>query len=306
MDVKINIYGVRGSAAISHKDYLQYGGNTASFTIRTPDNSLIFLDAGTGIKFAERELQQIADKVFLLISHTHADHIVGFGMSKLSKLNLQNGYEKTKLQIIGPKDVQRSMSKFYDGDVIWPVKFGQSSGNTWSMIGIDYQNIIEFTHNYQEVDVDANTKVILMQGNHPVKNGVILYKTEITTSEKIFKIIYATDNEFDFIVNGDINPKRKELKSNYIKFIENADLLIAEAQYSKDKYDTMKGFGHSFPEQIIELANEANVKRIILTHHDFVPDLELEKSSEKVIQFAAELNPKLILDFAIEGTELIL
>ncbi|MHA2278507.1 MAG: hypothetical protein ACXAC2_22235, partial [Candidatus Kariarchaeaceae archaeon] len=174
--VKINIFGVRGSAPVSHKNYLKYGGNTASFTIRTPENSLIFLDAGTGIKFAETELNEVANKVILLISHTHADHIVGFGMSKLSRLNQLKGYEHTKLQIIGPNDIQNSLTKFYDGDVIWPVRFGHSPDNTWYMAGIDYQNIVEYMQDNQEIRIDSKTKIKLMQGNHPVRNGVVLFK----------------------------------------------------------------------------------------------------------------------------------
>lgn len=304
MEVKINIYGVRGSAPISHKDYIKYGGNTASYTIRTPENSLLFLDAGTGIKLAENELNHIAKKVALLISHTHADHIIGFGMSKLSKLNLQEGYEDTKLKIIGPNDIQNSLSKFYDGDVIWPVKFGQSADESRNMGGIDYQNIIEYEHDDQQILIDSKTKITLMQGNHPVKDGVILYKVEIEKLKGNVKIIYATDNEFDYLIDGQVNPKKDELKQRYVDFIQSADLLIAEAQYSKENYESMGGYGHSYPEQIIELANQANVKRILITHHNLMPDAELEESYHKAVEFADKLNPKLVLEFAIEGTEI--
>lgn len=306
MSVRINIYGVRGSAPVSHNNYLKYGGNTASFTIRTPENSLIFLDAGTGIKFAEKELEEVATKVLLLISHTHADHIVGFGMSKLSRLNQQKGYEQTKLQIIGPNDIQNSLSKFYDGDIFWPVRFGYSANNTWYMSGIDYQNIVEFKHNNQEMMIDSKTKITLMRGNHPVRNGVVLYKIEIERSEGTIKIIYATDNEFDYIFNSPENSKKDEFKLRFIEFIQSADLLIAEGQYTKEGYERMRGYGHSYPEQIIDLASEANVSQVLITHHDLVTDEELGFRYEKAMEYASNLKNGIAVKYAIEGDEIII
>lgn len=306
MRTRINIYGVRGSAPVSHKDYMKYGGNTASFTIRTPDNSLIYLDAGTGIKFAETELNEVANKVVLLISHTHADHIVGFGMSKLSRLDQQKGYEHTKLQIIGPNDVENSLSKFYDGDIIWPVRFGYSADNTWYMGGIDYQNIVEYRYDNQEIVIDSTTKIILMQGNHPVRNGVVLFKLEIELPERKIRIIYATDNEFDYIFDSHVSPQKDEFKQNFIEFIQFADLLIAEAQYTKDTYEMMKGYGHSYPEQILDLASEANVKQVIITHHDLVDDQELQGRYEKAVKYASLLKNQIDLKYAIEGEEIII
>ncbi|OLS29298.1 MAG: Ribonuclease BN [Candidatus Heimdallarchaeota archaeon LC_2] len=305
MDIKINIYGVRGSAPISHENYMKFGGNTASLTIRTLENSLIFLDAGTGLKLAETQLDEIADKVFLLISHTHADHIAGFGMSKLSKLNLQKGYEKKKLQIIGPNEIRRSLSKYYDGDIIWPVKFDQSNEQMKTMNGIDYENIIEFSEDNQEIQIDSKTKITLMQGNHPVKHGVVLFKIEMQDLGNIVKIVYATDNEFDHIFNGVVNLEKDKFKSKYIKFVQTADILIAEAQYQKGNYDSMRGFGHSYPEQVIELANKANVKRLIITHHNLMQDDELEIIYQNAIDFAKKLNSNLIVEFAKEGTQII-
>jgi hypothetical protein len=49
MSIQIKFFGVRGSAPIADKKYLKYGGNTSSITVRTPENSLLFLDAGSGL-----------------------------------------------------------------------------------------------------------------------------------------------------------------------------------------------------------------------------------------------------------------
>ena len=49
---------------------------------------------------------------------------------------------------------------------------------------------------------------------------------------------------------------------------ENADLVISEAQYTEEEYQQKKGWGHSTWVEGVRVAKEANVKRLILFHHD--------------------------------------
>jgi ribonuclease BN (tRNA processing enzyme) len=53
-----------------------------------------------------------------------------------------------------------------------------------------------------------------------------------------------------------------------VKFCENADLLIHEAQYTNEELDTHRGWGHSSYEQAIEVAERAGVRQLAITHHD--------------------------------------
>ena len=47
--MKIRFWGVRGSIASPGPKTVRYGGNTTCLEIRTDDNALIIVDAGTGI-----------------------------------------------------------------------------------------------------------------------------------------------------------------------------------------------------------------------------------------------------------------
>ncbi|MCE7737089.1 MAG: hypothetical protein GPJ54_19540 [Candidatus Heimdallarchaeota archaeon] len=303
-NIKLKIFGVRGSAPISHSDYIRYGGNTASFTIRTPENTLIFLDAGTGLKFAEQTLNQEADNIYLLLSHTHADHIVGLGMSNLSKLNYIEMYKNKKLKIVGPSGVRKNLAKFYDGEIIWPVKFEDSIDSHNTMNGIDYEGITEYSQDFQSIRIDGVTTLTLLKGNHPVSGSVVLYRLDFEINGKTKSVAYTTDNEFDYLPSRKLNPDKEDLKSNYLRLIQNTDILIAEAQYTKDDYEMMRGYGHSYPEQIIDLASEANVKQVIITHHDLIKDEELDLRFEKAQKYASLLKNQIILKFAKEGDEI--
>ena len=302
--ITINIYGVRGSSPISGPDYIEFGGNTSSYTIRTPQNTLIFLDAGTGIRLAEGELDQLANKVIMLLSHTHADHIQGFGMTRLPQLHLVEGYQNKLLQIIGPSNVGESLKRYYDGEVLWPVKFSESQSDGFPrMEGINYSSILEYSkETTKTIEIDGVTTLEMMKGNHPVRDGVMLYKFQFNTNEGIKKIVYATDNEFDFISNRRVNPEADRLKQEYLEFIENADYLIADAQYTYEDYQSQfQGYGHSYHQQVIDFAAKSNVQNLILTHHHLYSDNKLNQVETSFQNYISEKRYQISLKLAREG-----
>ena len=67
---------------------------------------------------------------------------------------------------------------------------------------------------------------------------------------------------------------------------EDADILIHDGQYSNEELMRKRGWGHSSFEQAIEVAKKANVKKLIITHHD--PDhddtflLDAERKCQKL------------------------
>jgi phosphoribosyl 1,2-cyclic phosphodiesterase len=57
---------------------VRYGGNTTCIEIRTDDNELLILDAGTGIfPLSQTLLAEMPLTANVLLSHTHWDHIQG-------------------------------------------------------------------------------------------------------------------------------------------------------------------------------------------------------------------------------------
>jgi ribonuclease BN (tRNA processing enzyme) len=89
--------------------------------------------------------------------------------------------------------------------------------------------------------------------SHPL-NGAVVYRVEYAGR----RVVYATDVEW-----------RNGCESEFLAFVEGADLLIHDAQYTSDDYRQGKhGFGHSTVEMALEAAQAAHVKELILFHHE--------------------------------------
>ena len=67
----IRCYGARGSIPVSGKQYMKYGGNTTCIEIRSKNDEIIIIDAGSGIRqlgkrlLKEQRLEYILWQVIL-------------------------------------------------------------------------------------------------------------------------------------------------------------------------------------------------------------------------------------------------
>src|SRR5262249_54292423 len=78
--LKVKLWGVRGSFPTPEARNLRYGGNTPCVEVRLPDDEILILDAGSGIRLLGQELMHErlrGRKVHILLSHFHWDHIHG-------------------------------------------------------------------------------------------------------------------------------------------------------------------------------------------------------------------------------------
>ena len=74
------VWGCRGSLATPGPDTIASGGNTSCLEIRLADDSLLVLDAGTGIRALGLALGgRHPQPLHLLLTHLHLDHIEGLG-----------------------------------------------------------------------------------------------------------------------------------------------------------------------------------------------------------------------------------
>ena len=76
-DWEISVWGVRGSAPVPSKEFMEYGGNTSCFSVKK-ENHVIIFDMGTGLTVLGRELIKKKSMRFdILLSHLHIDHLLG-------------------------------------------------------------------------------------------------------------------------------------------------------------------------------------------------------------------------------------
>lgn len=240
-NVRLRFWGVRGSTPTPTIENLTFGGNTSCVEIRTADNQVIILDAGSGIRNLGQSLmkdaagQPIAAHVFL--THFHWDHIQGVPFfapiyGPKNTIAFHSGVQGRPLQ----ETLEGQMAQPY-----FPVKFDQVAA----------QRSFHTISPGDEVQVGC-AHIIPFELNHP--QGATGYRIHAGNT----KIVYATDYE-----HGDARLDKVLLEN-----AENADVLICDAQYTPTEYEAHRGWGHSTWLNAVQLARDAGAKRLFLFHHD--------------------------------------
>ena len=78
--MNVRFWGTRGSVPTPGPGTARYGGNTSCVEVSTGDPShRVVLDAGTGIRLFGDALPADVERLDVLLTHTHMDHIIGLG-----------------------------------------------------------------------------------------------------------------------------------------------------------------------------------------------------------------------------------
>lgn len=250
----VTFWGTRGSVSTPGRTTEKYGGNTPCVSVRYQDVQIIF-DAGTGIRnlgldlLDELKREGKIPSLHLFLSHTHWDHIQGLPFFDPS-------YQKeTDLTIYGSSRKGKFLESILHEQMdyeYFPVSMSSLEAD------ISIKEIEE-----EEIQLGALTVEYQEQIFHP--GGSVRYKVSLNGR----KVVYATDVELDKMFDGS---KENEAKRQYVRefmdFISDADLLIADGQYTEDEYPQKIGWGHSSVPKILDTAFKSNVKQLAVFHHD--------------------------------------
>lgn len=247
----IKCWGVRGSIPVSGKEYVRYGGDTTCLEIRTKEDNIIIIDAGSGIRrLGNRLVNENRYKYTLIFTHAHWDHILGFPFFR--PLYIKGTY----IDMFGCPFAQESIKNMISRTMDFPnfpVRFENVEAE------ISYHGICEERFSIDSMIV---TPILL---SHP--NQGIGYK--FVEDDKCF--VFITDNELTFKHPGGLDYK------DYLDFSSNVDLLIHDSEFTGEEYKKVKGWGHSAYNDALKLALEARVKKFGLSHHNQErTDAELE------------------------------
>ena len=238
----IKCWGARGSIPVSGSEYLKYGGDTTCIEIRTKNDEIIIVDAGSGIRRLGNKLIAENRREFTMIfTHAHWDHLMGLPFFK----PLYS--PKTRITICGCPFTQSTVKEMIShvmSPPYFPVHFDDIRAK------ITYEG--ECKNSFPCDSIAINPISI----SHP--NQGLGYKFV----EDGNSFVFLTDNELSFRHPGGLDFQ------DYCSFSSHADLLIHDAEYTEEDYKRTKGWGHSVYKDTISLALEAKVKKLGLFHHN--------------------------------------
>lgn len=289
----LTFWGTRGSIASPGPETLHYGGNTSCVSLEVGGQLFVF-DCGTG---ARRLGNTLVEKhhsgleVNLFISHCHWDHIQGFPF--FAPLFLSG----TNCNVFAPHEQNQRLKNTMAGQMqyrYFPVELDHLGAN------VRYQELREGACTI------GDTRITARYLNH----------TTVTMAYRLEHgqrcVVYATDTEpyagRPRAWKGPDNPEFVHRQDEELAaFFAGADVLIMDSQYTPDEYAGKVSWGHGTYQYAIDLSTSADVKTLVLYHHDPMRnDLAMEGVLQACWSRLAAEHSSLVVSAAAEGMTLSL
>lgn len=283
----IRFWGSRGSNPVSGAEYVQHGGNTCCLEVHY-GKDVVIIDAGTGIRPLGAHLLTSDKKhIHLFLGHTHWDHITGFPF-------FTPIYDPSfEVSIWGPIGFEKSTKELFTemfAYAYFPVRLDDIKAK------LSFNELKEgATIKIGEIEVSTH------YAYHP--GATLCFKIRVAGKT----IGYATDNELFMGYHGHPDAIGKDHPlllphQSQIDFYRHCDLLIHEAQYFPEEYQTKVGWGHSSVSNATVLVKYCDVKEWLVTHHDpSHTDTTLQKKLQMHKDILQECGLKTQVHFAYDG-----
>jgi phosphoribosyl 1,2-cyclic phosphodiesterase len=276
--MKVTFWGTRGSLASPGTDTARYGGNTSCVAVEGSEKTLLILDAGTGIRNLGQSLPPSLNKVHILLTHLHMDHIQGLPFfSPLRRTG-------TEIHVWGPASTTLGLEarlQKYLSPPLFPVSVRELAAE------IHFHELPAHLIEIEEFVIKAQLII------HP--NPTIGYRIKCGDTT----VTYLPDHEP--ALGGRTFPYDKSWVSGYM-LAEGTDLLIHDTQYTEEEYADRIGFGHSSIRHAFRFAELSAVKHFVPFHHDPTHnDDQLDRIFESTLK---NLQPSYLVTPSREGLSL--
>ena len=240
---QIKFWGVRGSIPCPGWETVRYGGNTSCVEMQVGGERLIF-DGGTGLRVLGQSLMTESPvKAHLFFTHSHWDHIQGFPFFIPAFIR---GNTFKIYAVPSPNGVTMEQRLHYQmSHPNFPVPLQIMRAD------LEFYDL-EMGETLHCGDVGVETLPL----NHP--GEAVGYRV----NWRGLSAAYITDTEHF--------PDR--LDDNVLALAWQADVMIIDATYTDEEYNDPQyskvGWGHSTWQQAVKIAQAAQVKQLVLFHHD--------------------------------------
>lgn len=237
---RVNFWGVRGSVPVPGEDTVRYGGNTACVEVLVGAQRLVF-DGGTGLRMLGKHLlnQACGIEAQIFFTHTHWDRIQGFPFF-LPAFETGNAFG-----IYGaPAPNGASIKQRLTDQMLRPNFFTPLQQMQAQLV----------FHNISAGSVISLGDVMVETIGLNHHTGALGYRV----SWQGHSLVYATDTDHT----------QQHIDPNLMYLAAGADVLIFDGTYADSDYYNRSSQEMLPWEMGVEAAKSANVKELILFHHD--------------------------------------
>ncbi|MDB4952880.1 MAG: beta-lactamase domain protein [Myxococcales bacterium] len=277
--MKLRFWGVRGSFAMSGREYLRYGGNTTSIELVTDAGKRLLVDLGTG---ATELAKQLMGSEFgkgqgvlpILLTHTHLDHIQG-------------------LPFFTPFFIKGNEIRIMGANPISGLSLESTLQN---QLAPHYSPLNGLENLAAGVSIESFTPgaTITLPG-FEVVTAAVPHGSMWTTA---FRIV--ADGKVVTLLSDVEYPSPDDPLPQALALAQGADLLVHDAMHADHDYELRRGWGHSPARAGVILAERAGAKKLALFHHS--PDATDDMIDEVVQRTSARTAVPVIA--AAEGSYL--
>ncbi|KAA0009376.1 MAG: ribonuclease Z [Thermoplasmata archaeon] len=269
--------------------------NVSAIAVKRGGEILLF-DCGEG---TQRQIQRSGLSYMqiksIFISHFHGDHFLGLpgliqtmqlndrkepltiygprGISRIVEIVKNLGYFRPSYEIVG-KDVDEGDEIRFNGYSVRPFRVEHNVPALGYVLEEDMRPGRFNKKKALELGIPEGPLFGRLQRGESIK----LKDGRVITPDMVLgpprpgrKVVYT----------GDTKPCNK-----VVEFARNADLLIHDATFLSDLEDVAIEYGHSTARQAAEIAKEANVDRLVLTHISprYLDDRAIEEEAKNIFE----------------------
>ena len=261
--MQITFWGVRGSYPVPGAATVRYGGQTSCVEVRSARGDCVIVDAGTGMRALGNKLVREArgpQRYDVLLSHVHWDHIQGLPFfspayvpgTRIAVHALLTAADELQ-QVIGgitrheffPMPLEAVPAQF---------DFHQVEPGVAFDLGAFHITPIALNHPFGSVGyrIEADgTSWAYVSDTAPFDQ--VLHKQHFLSGPEPL-----TDGD-----RAALAAMREELVAR----LAGVDTVVYDTHFLPEEYARFPHYGHSTPDQALEVCVEAKVRRLVLYHH---------------------------------------
>jgi len=292
--MEITFWGVRGSYPVPGAATVRYGGQTSCVEVRSASGATLIVDAGTGMRALGNKLLREATQAqhyHVLLSHVHWDHIQGLPFFSPAYI------AGTRISIYALLTASEELHQVIGG-------ITRHEFFPMSLEAVPAQFEFHQVEPGVEFDLDG-FHVMPIALNHPF--GSVGYRVDADGSSWA----YVSDTApFDRVLHKqhflagpealteDDRIALGAMRDALVRRLEGVDTVVYDTHFTEDEYLRFPHYGHSTPDQALEICAAARVRRLVLYHH--APshgDEQMDKIAEEYLRKGAGVGIEVLTSF---------